>query len=161
MYHKQRTIGVHVLCKDLLIKEWESLQNVCVNSSNKTATNIEWASRVVQALWTYSKQIWDGRCEFIHEKNPITSRSLKTDEILKILQQEIDTVRSQRMAYDTKKLLENIESNKAKARDQTIYKWMDMLRHRKEDDIQKRRHDQIFRPRAQAITKWFHRSGDT
>ena len=65
------------------------------------------------------------------------------------------------MTYDTQKLIENIESHMGTARDQTIYKWMVMLRHRKEDDIQKRRHDKIFRPRAQVITKWFHRRQGT
>ena len=115
----------------------------------------------MKALWSYSHQIWDGRCELIHTKNPLTTRSIKTDELLRILQQEIDSIRTQRISYDTQKLLENIESHKDTARDQTIYKWMDMLRHRKEDDIQKRRHDQTFRPRVQAITKWFFRQSGT
>ena len=53
VYHKQRDVGPKSLAKRFMIKEWEALQNVCTNSTNVASTNVEWASRVISALWSF------------------------------------------------------------------------------------------------------------
>ena len=154
VYNKQREMGPKALAKGFLIKEWEALQNVCTNSTNAASTNVEWASRTISALWSFSRQIWDGRCKYVHASNPVTNKSLKTDELLRILNKEILSIQEIRRDYDTQQLLANIESKKKKAKNHTIYKWLDMLRHRKEEVQQQKQHEQIHRIRVQPITRW-------
>ena len=93
VYEKQRKIGPLLLAKGLIIYEWESLQNICERNTNTCASNIEWASKAIDTLWEFSKTIWDGRCKQVHNLNPSSNKSLKTTEILRILEQEITTLR--------------------------------------------------------------------
>ena len=93
VYQKQRQIGPRLLTKGLLVYEWESLQNICERNTNTSESNIERASRVIDAIWDFSKMIWDGRCKQIHDTNPATNKSLKTTELLRILNTEIQNLR--------------------------------------------------------------------
>lgn len=127
-----------MLAKGFLITEWESLQNVCTSNTNTSPFNIEWVSRGIFALWSYSKQIWGGRCKFVHDTNPNTNKSLKINELLRILKKEIQALKERRVDYDTSQLIANIESKKQKAKNHTMYKWLDMLRHQKEDEKQRK-----------------------
>ena len=161
VYDKQRKIGTSALVKGFLIVEWESLQNVCTNNANTSTSNVEWASRVIFALWSYSRQIWDERCQFIHATKPDTKKSLKTDELLRILNKEIAILKESHADYDTSQLIANIESKKKKAKNHTLYKWLDMIRHRKEAEKQRKQHDQTHRIRVQPITRWRNVSQDT
>ena len=51
VYLKQRKYGPKILTKGFLIKEWEALHDLCPNASNPGDTNLEWATKVIQALW--------------------------------------------------------------------------------------------------------------
>ena len=81
---------------------------------------------MIDAIWDFSKMIWDGRCKQIHDTNPATNKSLKTTELLRILNTEIQNLRQTRLEYDSQQLLINIDSKKSTAKNHTIYKWLDM-----------------------------------
>ena len=154
IYKKQVEVGQDSLSRGFLIKEWESLQNVCVDNTNTTGSNIEWASRIISALWSFSKSIWEGRSKYINEPNEKTKKSLKTMELLRVLEQKINLARQRAIDYDTHQLLQSIESRKKKAKEHILYKWLDTLRHKKEADAKRRRHENITSPRAQSIRRW-------
>ena len=122
---------------------------------------IEWASRVIAAVWDFSKMIWDGGYKQIHDTNPTTNKITKTTELLHILDTEILTLRQTRLDYDSQQLLLNIDSKKSKAKNHTIYKWLKMLRHRREAALQRKQHDESNRIRARPITLWYKRSSGT
>ena len=77
VYMKQVQVGLDSLSRGFLIHEWETLQNICRNNNNTTGSNVEWASPVIGALWTYSKTVWDGRGKFINTPTDATKTSLK------------------------------------------------------------------------------------
>ena len=112
IYRKQIQVGRESLSRGFIIKEWETLQNICVDKTNTTGANIEWASQIISSLWTYSKSIWGARNKFINESSADTKRSPKTTELLRVLDQEIAAARSRSIDYDTNQLLLNIESRK-------------------------------------------------
>ena len=151
---KQRLLGPGAICKGFLITEWEALQNIRSNNNTTVSYNIEWSSRVTQALWTYSKAVWDERCEAINKKNPSTNLSLKTAELLKVIEDDVKFLQDSTSDNDTAQLLHNIDTKKAKAQDGTLYKWLQMLLHRKEELTRRKRNNQIQQPRAQSIRKW-------
>ena len=161
IYKKQIQVGRDSLSRGFLIKEWETLQNICVDNTNTTGSNIEWASQVINALWIYSKSIWDARSKFINEPNDITKKSPKTTELLRVLDQELKAARTRPMDYDMHQLLLNIESRKKKAKEHMLYKFLDTLRHQKEADIKRRRQENIGTPRAQSIRRWCARQQST
>ena len=121
VYKKQRKIGTSALVKGFLIVEWEPLQNVCTNNANTSTSNVEWASRVIFALWSYSRQIWDERCQFIHATKPDTNKSLKTDELLRILNKEIAILKESQVDYDTSQLIAKILNKKSRKQKITHY----------------------------------------
>ena len=82
VYMKQVQVGLDALSRGILIHEWETLQNICQNDNNTTGSNVEWVSRVIGALWMYSKTVWDGRSKFINTPTDTTKTSLKTKELL-------------------------------------------------------------------------------
>ena len=151
---KQRELGPGAICKGFLITEWEALQNICSNNNTTVSSNIEWSSKTTQALWTYSKAVWDGRCDAINKKNPSTNLRLKSAELLKVIEADVNFLRESMSDYDTAQLLHNIDTKKSKAQDGTLYKWLQMLRHRKEELARRKRHNQIRQPRAQSIRRW-------
>ena len=157
VYQKQRQLGPSNLAKGFLIQEWESLQNVCENNRSTTVLNIEWASRTISALWGFSKSIWDERCSKVHGPSTNGQRSLKTAELIRILEQEVEALRQTRLEYDSQQLLHNIDCKKDKAQNHTIYKWLNMLRHIKEEEQRRKQHDQTNRIRALPISNWCER----
>ena len=161
VYQKQRQLGPRNLVKGFMIQEWESLQNICVNNRSTAALNIEWSSKVISALWEFSKSIWDGRCARVHEPNSNGTKSLKSTELLRVLETEIAELRKTRLEYDSQQLLRNIDIKKDKAQNHTIYKWLNMLRHRKEEEKRRKQHDQTNRIRARPITNWCDRGRGT
>ena len=98
--------------KGFMIQEWESLQNICVNNRSTAALNIEWSSKAISAFWEFSKSIWDGRCARVHEPNSNGQRSLKSAELLRVLDTEIEELRKTRLEYDSQQLLRNIDIKK-------------------------------------------------
>ena len=124
-------------------------------------SNIEWASRVISALWSYSRNIWDGRCQFVHATNSNTNKSLKTDELLRILNKEIEAIRNLNLGYDTQQLLQNIENKRLEAKNHTIYTWLDMLRYREEEEFQRKQHEQSHQIRVRPVTLWQRSGRDT
>ena len=62
------------------------------------------------------------------------AKKSKTTELIRILQQEVEALRQTRLEYDSQLLLRNIDCKKDKAQNHTIYKWLNMLRHRKEEE---------------------------
>ena len=77
VYEKQLRLGTAALTKGFLVVEWETLQNYATNQDSRCQTNIEWASRVIKALWDFSKDIWDARCTVINANNKTTNRENK------------------------------------------------------------------------------------
>ena len=161
VYQKQRQLGPRNLVKGFMIQEWESLQNICVYNRSTAASNIEWSSKAISALWEFSKSIWDGRCARVHEPNSNGTKSLKSTELLRVLETEIAELRKTRLEYDSQQLLRNIDIKKDKAQNHTIYKWLNMLRHRKEEEKRRKQHDQTNRIRARPITNWCDRGRGT
>lgn len=105
VYQKQRQHGPRNLAKGFLIQEWESLQDVCENNRSTNVLNIEWASWVISALWGFSKSIWDETCSKVHGPNTNGQRSLKTKELIRILDQEVEALHQTRLEYDSQQLL--------------------------------------------------------
>ena len=147
------------MCKGFIITKWEALQNICSNSNATASSNVEWSSKVTQAMWKYSKSVWDGRSNKINKKNPKTNQSLKTKELIKAIENDVQLLRESTMDYDTSHLLQNIESKKSKAQEGTLYKWLQMLRYRKEALTQRKRQNNIRQPRAQSIRRWCRLNG--
>ena len=157
VYEKQLQLGPEALTKGLLVVEWESLQNYAVNQQNTCPTNVEWASRVIKALWEFSKHLWDERCTVINTSNKKTNRTLKTDELARVITKEINKLAKESKLFDTHQLISNIRRKLNKAPDHSMYKWLDMIRERKEAEKLHREQNQISGPRAQAITNYFPR----
>ena len=152
VYQKQRQLGPRNLAKGFLIQEWECLQNVCENNRSTNISNIEWASRVISALWGFSKSIRDERCSKARDPNTNGQRSLKNKKLMRILDQEVEVLHQTRLEYDSQQLLHNIACKKDKAQNHIIYKWLSILRHRKEEEQRRKQHDQTNRIRTQPIT---------
>ena len=73
---------------------------------------------------------------------------------MKVIEADVNFLRESMSDYDTAQLLHNIDTKKSKAQDGTLYKWLQMLRHRKEELARRKRHNQIRQPRAQSIRRW-------
>lgn len=145
------------MTKGFLIQEWEAQQNLFDDHATTNAYNTEWASRCINAIWIFSKQLWEGRCSLIHSPDSTTKISLKTKEIRQVLREELEWLKTSKN-YDDKQLTTNIERHMEKALDKTMYKWLVSIRSRKEAEAQRKSHDCIRNPRARSITTFF-RSG--
>ena len=78
---------------------------------------------------------------------------MKTDDLLHTLTAEIETIKP--MAdYELKMLLDNISRKKHKAQDQTIYKWLQTIRPRKEEMPRAKSHDRSRTPTSQSTRKF-------
>ena len=160
VYEKQLRLGTAVLTKGFLVVEWETLQNYATNQDSRCQTNIEWASRVIKALWDFSKEIWDARCTIINANNKTTNRTLKTEDLANVITTELEKLEKEAKLYDTHQLISNIRRKLPKAPDHSMYKWLDMLRERKESEQQQREQNQIQETRTQVITKYFQPLGN-
>ena len=156
---KQKVLGLMALTKGLIVREWEALQNLCDDHATTQAQNTEWASRCINALWTYSKHLWDDRCNLINSPDPTTKLSLKTKEIRKVLKEELEWLKQSKNHVD-RQLVQNIEKHVDKALDKTMYKWLNTIRTKKEEEFRKRNHDRIPRPRARPISTYFSRGAE-
>ena len=103
------------MSRGFVIQEWEALQNMASSPDNESSENVEWASRLIQALWSYSSDIWKGRCHIIHKPNTVTNCSIKLTELKKILLQEVDNLADMATTYDYKDLVKNIRQKHMKA----------------------------------------------
>ena len=156
VYQKQRQLGPRNLAKGLLIREWESLQNVCTNNKSTTASNIEWSSRVISVGLFKNNLGWKMlTCAWIELEWAAQFKEKRNATI--VLDQEVEALRRTRLEYDSQQLLRNIDTKKGKTKNHTIYKWLNMLRHRKEEQQRHKQHDQTNRIRAQPITNWCKR----
>lgn len=154
---KQRMLGPQALWRGFLVYEWEALQNLCDNHSSTISCNTEWVSRCIQSLWTFSKQVWESRCNKINSPDPTTKTSLKTVELRRVLREELEWLRTS-TAYDDQMLAKNIESYMKTELDKTIYKWLTTIRSRKEQEARTKSKDRIPQRRARAITSFFDRA---
>ena len=157
---KQKEIGLLALTRGFIVREWEALQNLCDNHATTQAQNTEWASKCINALWTYSKSLWDDRCNLIHSPDQGTKLSLKTKEIRKVLRSEIEWLKRSKN-YDDQQLVQNIQRHIDKALDKTMYKWLNTIRTKKEEKSRKQNHDHIPGPRARPISTYFSRQRST
>ena len=154
--HRQRSLGLQALWKGFLIYEWEALQNLCDNHTSIVSNNTEWAYRCIQALWSFSKKVWESRCTKINSPDPTTKVSLKTVELRRVLREELEWLRNSK-TYDDQMLATNIETHMKKALDKTVYKWLTTIRSRKEQEARTSK-DRIPPSRARTITTFFDRA---
>lgn len=97
---------------------------------------------------------------YVNKPDPITNLSIKKSDLLTILQQQMPELQ-QSTQYDTYHLLRNIEQKEDKAHEKTIYKWLNMLRYRKEEETHQKSHDKMYQHSAQPITRFFPRLHST
>ena len=57
--------------------------------------------------------------------------------------------------YDSKDLVTNIRRKYMKANENNVYKWLDMIRTRKEREKELKKQNESFTQRAQPITNFF------
>lgn len=145
------------MSRGFIIQEWEALQNMTSSPDNASSENIEWASRLIQALWSYSSDIWKGRCNIIHKPNKTTNSSIKLTELKIILLKEVDSLADVATTYDSKDLVTNIRRTYKNAKDINVYKWLDIIRTRKETEQELKKQNESSRQRAQPITTFFRR----
>ena len=157
---KQKALGLGALTKGFIVREWEALQNLCDNHATTQAQNTEWASKCINALWTYTKNLWDDRCTLIHSPDPTTKLSLKTREIRKVLRNELEWLQKSKQ-YDDQQLAQNIQRHIDKALDKTMYKWLNTIRTKKEEESRRKNHDRIPKPRVRPISTYFSRGQRT
>lgn len=74
-----------------------------------------------------------------------------------MITKEINKLAKESKLFDTHQLISNIRRKLNKAPDHSMYKWLDMIRERKEAEKLHREQNQISGPRAQAITNYFPR----
>ena len=160
VYDKQKQIGLHLLPKGMLILEWEALQNSCSNASSTEESNVEWASQVIQIMWNFSQTMWDTRCEKINAPTNGSGPSLKITELRKVLKQELTTLDHARN-YDTIQLISNIKTKIDTAHETTMYKWLNTIRQRKEEEAGQLSHGRAFTSRARTLNQFFQRPEGT
>ena len=133
---------------------------MCDDHATTSAHKTEWASKYINALWTYSKHLREDRCNLIHSSDPTTKLSLKSKEIRKVLNEELVWLKKSRN-YDDHQLVQNIERHVDKALDKTMYKWLNTIRTKKEEESRKQNHGRIPRPRTRPISTYFSRGWST
>ena len=153
---KQKSIRISLLARGLLVTEWEALQNISSNHSTTAESNLEWSSQVINTMWWFSLSLWDARCEKINAPGQGNRPSIKKQDLLRVLQEELDSIKATQ-DYDTHQLILNIEERKRRAHETTINKWLNMIRHRKEEESRRQSHDKSYAPTAQSIQRFFPR----
>ena len=63
--------------------------------------------------------------------------------------------------YDTIQLISNIKTKIDSAHETTMYKWLNTIRQRKEEEARQLSHDRAFTSRARTLNQFFQRSQGT
>ena len=104
--------------------------------------------------------MWQARNEFVHGKESGKQQSPKRRELLNLLQQELERTRLYR-DIPTTQLRKNISKSMGNATTQALVVWLEMIRTVKENDVERKRQEDITRSRAQPITRFFRLVGGT
>ena len=150
----QKLLGYDEFIRGYIYHQWDVVQNIYLQTKDINSEKTIWAAGVTKALWQYAKTMWQARNDYVFGKETGKQKSPKRKELLELLEKEL-TRTKQYNDTPTRQLRKNISKSKGNATLQALTVWLDMIRSVKENDIERKRQENITEMRAQPITRFF------
>ena len=132
------------------------VQNTCEGKDNLEHKNLGWMKKVIRSLWTYSYEMWVGRCKQVHESTKGATDSMNHQELLYCIRQYLKIPRDE-LSISEKKLHINISNGMRVAHTKTLARWVRLLKQERLSTIRQRRNGSASGTRLQKITRFLKR----
>ena len=153
VYEQQRSIGKDALIRGFIVRNWMIVQNICEGKDNLEHKNLGWMKKVIRLLWTYSHEMWVGRCKQVHESTKGAIDSMNHQELLYCIRQSLKIPREE-LSISEKKLHINISNGMRVAHTKTLARWVRLLKQERLRTIRHRGNGSAPGTRLQKITRF-------
>jgi len=153
VFWKQLKLGIGVFKRGILLKEWETQQNIFEKKKKIKTSRIEWSTKIVKAILEYSLTLWKARCQAVHATNDDSCTLTQQEAIQEI--KRMMNLNPAELSSEEKHMHNNINRYITKARESTILRWLQLLRDAREAEIQRKRTLGRTRSRMRPLTDYF------
>ena len=73
-------IGLKFFVQGFISSKWEIAQNVFLKKDDFNDSLTDWTTKIIRAIWKFSRFLWQSRCDFVHGRQTGKTKSARRKE---------------------------------------------------------------------------------